>query len=538
MIYVTEYIILSLGSYFPPGADKPLSFWLSTMVVVSSSVILYNEYRLMVPGLLFGIPGILFIGVARSFYLIGSKMAGKDISRFQTYHGFVVMAIAFGVLFASALSHFRENMSNKIQWSTTILIIINIAAITLTAFSSPSLLAYLPLPWTDGPSIHSTTRLYALEAITTFSSSFLILIAAIISRPITVISWVQISAYMIMSGCVLRDADDIVPSLVVLVSSIKGSSRTSHSWRPSKTLSIWFVTTILLVSGVTLISLESSVVKATPHGQISKLDSNYTPRSQFDIVVSAYDESPKDIKRMLDTVKTTNYLRTIQPNIILYTKDEDADLTKLKASTGADKIIRLDNLGREGGTYLHHIVTEWDNLAAKTLFIQAHAHNARELIPRINDYLVAETGMLSLGFAGITCGCGACEDRWGWQDKLETIPYLYEEIYDQSCEAGTSILLSYKGQFVASAQRIRGIKKSVYEDLLKAITGKDGWIHDPAIVGATDTPDNPDFGFTVERIWGLLMQCATDSRVATRCPSLLSGKGRWGKVEDCQCFDK
>jgi len=53
-----------------------------------------------------------------------------------------------------------------------------------------------------------------------------------------------------------------------------------------------------------------------------------------------------------------------------------------------------------------------------------------------------------------------------------------------------------------------------------------------------DTPDNPFFGFTVERIWGLLMQCATDGAVAAKCPSLLSGMGRGGDVSDCQCLDR
>jgi hypothetical protein len=64
-------------------------------------------------------------------------------------------------------------------------------------------------------------------------------------------------------------------------------------------------------------------------------------------------------------------------------------------------------------------VSKWDSLAEQTLFIQAHAHNIRELLPRINDYLVAGTGMLSLGFTGVTCDCNSCTDRWGWEDKWE-----------------------------------------------------------------------------------------------------------------------
>jgi len=180
------------------------------------------------------------------------------------------------------------------------------------------------------------------------------------------------------------------------------------------------------------------------------------------------------------------------------------------------------------------------------VFIQAHAHNIRELIPRINSYLVPESGFLSLGFAGVSCACGRCDDRWGWEDKADVVPELYEKIYGVRCEHDTSVLLTYKGQFVASARRLRGVPRSVYEELLATITGNSTEVEGfgsgekdskGGVVGE-DTADNPYFGFTVERIWGLLGQCATDQRVAVRCPSLLSGMGRGGEVGDCGCLDK
>jgi hypothetical protein len=114
---------------------------------------------------------------------------------------------------------------------------------------------------------------------------------------------------------------------------------------------------------------------------------------------------------------------------------------------------------------------------------------------------------------------------------------LYQQIYNQSCDSNTSILLSYNGQFVASAKRLRGISKSIYEELLLAIPTSEGWGHNRNIIGYEQSLDNPFFGFTMERIWGLVMQCATDDRVAVRCPSLLSGKSLGGDVRDCQCLD-
>ena len=228
----------------------------------------------------------------------------------------------------------------------------------------------------------------------------------------------------------------------------------------------------------------------------------------------------------------------MQPNVIIYTKNRNADLFKLKKVTGANIVKKVDNLGREGGTYLQHIVTNWDGLAEQTMFIQGHAHNKRELIPRINDYLIPETGMLSLGFTGVTCDCETCGDRWGWEDEYRIIPRLYRQIYSETCKPDTPILLSYKGQFVASAKRIRGIDREIYQGLSTAINSHYGWSHNQTIVGnRVDKPENPYFGFTVERIWGLLMQCATNGRVAAKCPSLLSGMGRGGDPGDCQCLD-
>ncbi|KAH8588845.1 hypothetical protein B0O99DRAFT_483805, partial [Bisporella sp. PMI_857] len=256
----------------------------------------------------------------------------------------------------------------------------------------------------------------------------------------------------------------------------------------------------------------------------TNFDAYTSNSSRFEIVVAMYDEDLKSVKAMLQSIVATQFISSIQPTVTIYSKQPDVDLEHLRKAIGADVVRSLPNRGREGGTYLYHIVNNWDNLAEQTLFIQAHAHNMRELIPRLNRYLVPNTGMLSLGFAGVSCNCNTCTDRWGWEDNWKMVPALYNKIYNQSCEPETSILLSYKGQFVASGRRVRGVRRTIYKELLDAITSEKGWSHDDRMAGHKESADNPYFGFTMERIWSLLMQCATDGRIAARCPSLLSGE--------------
>jgi hypothetical protein len=54
-------------------------------------------------------------------------------------------------------------------------------------------------------------------------------------------------------------------------------------------------------------------------------------------------------------------------SILIYNKGED-NIDNFPEN----KIIKLPNLGREGGTYLHHIIANYDNLSDYTLFTQAN----------------------------------------------------------------------------------------------------------------------------------------------------------------------
>lgn len=523
--------------------------WDILVVMTASGTILYGENRLMVPGLLCGVSGVLLLGISRACFILGSAKAGSGLPSQEAHHGFVMMTLAFGLTTSGIMAYFVEQVQSvwPLSYMTIAVMAINIAAIVRTSFTGTSTISYSALSFGS----RTSTSDRSLEVITSIGSNLLLLLVAMFSSPMPYVSWIQMAAYLVsnISLLGLYQTYNIVLACLEIGFWWRKESGIDRRLPSKYIVSIWLT---LMVVGTSLILASASPVSMyfLSSNPSATYDRSYQPDSRFDIVVSMYKEDPESVRHLVDQITSTNLLQSLsfeghKPRIIIYTKNPTADLHALKNTTGADIVERLQNFGREGGTYLAHIVNKWDSLAEQTMFVQAHAHNMRELIPRINDYLVGDTGMLSLGFTGVTCSCGSCSDRWGWEDEFQIIPAIYEQVYGKSCSPSQPILLSYKGQFVASARRIRGIKRDIYAALLDTITSQEGrnsnatFMEDSikGVLTGEDSPSNPSFGFTMERIWSLLMQCATDDRVATRCPSLLSGKGVGGLVQDCQCLD-
>lgn len=266
-----------------------------------------------------------------------------------------------------------------------------------------------------------------------------------------------------------------------------------------------------------------------------RLDRGYKPVSELDVVVSMFKEPPSTIKETFDRLKRLPEISRRNPRLVVYTKDPSANIDQLLRQTGAISVVQLPNVGREGHTYLHHIVEQWEDLAAQTFFLQADIHNPREFFPRVRDYYTPQTGMLSLGFSGQTCNCRDCGDRFGWWDNT-LVGEVWSQVMNETC-TDQQMLMSYKGQFVASAARLRGNELSLYKTLRTAMEDPENFVHkEDYLQGRPDSMSAPFFGYTLERLWSVLLQCS-EGRIAARCPTLLSGTRRGGSKEDCQCFD-
>jgi hypothetical protein len=293
-------------------------------------------------------------------------------------------------------------------------------------------------------------------------------------------------------------------------------------------------TTLTLVTWVLFITLNFRPWNRVELQQpLPSLDNLFNAKVPVDIVVSMYHEPLASVTALLASLQEVPALSGAQ--IHIYTKAAEANMTEIQQQTGALQVTQLPNVGRESASYLHHILTYWDSLARHTLFIQADVHNKRESVHRIQSYFNPQyTGMLSLGFVGHTVRCGG-SDPWGWSDHSGVVSRVYEQVYHTPCER---VLLSYKGQFIVSGQRIRGIAKSIYQELYETLVDGNSWAHqEPFLQGRADSLSAPVFGYTVERLWSTLFQCS-DLDVAWMCPTLLSGEREGGSISDCQCLDR
>jgi hypothetical protein len=266
----------------------------------------------------------------------------------------------------------------------------------------------------------------------------------------------------------------------------------------------------------------------------SILDCEYTPQAPVELVISMYKEPVHEVALLVSRLKAMPNLRDLR--IHIYIKDNEVNIDRARIGIGADKITLLQNIGREGQTYLYHILNNWDALAKHTIFLQADVHNPREFYPRIRNYFdPAQTGMLSLSWPGQVCNCEECGDHFGFWDTTHLFPRIYNRVYNSTkCD---KVLLSYKGQFVVSAKRIRGVDISIYRDLHDTFVNESSWAHDKGYLqGRPDSMSAPTFGYTMERMWNLLFQCNSID-VAWKCPTLLSRSRIGGDIKDCQCFD-
>ncbi|TGZ81749.1 TPT-domain-containing protein [Ascodesmis nigricans] len=266
------------------------------------------------------------------------------------------------------------------------------------------------------------------------------------------------------------------------------------------------------------------------------LDNDYVSRRKFDIVVSMFDDKPENVRDQVKRFRTAPTVKGLNPTVTVYVKDGRQDLERIKQIVGARMVKMVPNQGRESDTYLYHILNEYDDLAEHTLFIQGQTHFLDGAVNRLTDYFTPDTGILSLGFTHSVCRCHECRDPWE-NDIWFRIPEIYSAVYGELCPS-EGILMTYTGQFVVSARRIRGGPKHVYEHLLSLLDSPmEHWIHqDPKGQKFSDATDNPFFGHTLERAWMIMFQCA-DPRIATSCGGLTQRKNPEDSIDKCQCLD-
>lgn len=82
---------------------------------------------------------------------------------------------------------------------------------------------------------------------------------------------------------------------------------------------------------------------------------NFDNENNLEIVVARYNEDISNLSKLFRYTKVT-----------IYNKGPD----NLGDLPNNFQVINLPNIGREGHTYLHHVIMNYDNLAKRTIFLQ------------------------------------------------------------------------------------------------------------------------------------------------------------------------
>jgi len=528
-------------------------------LALSSCAILYGEYRLTVNGIIFSISAAICAGISKALHRIHSEKFSRPIStlRDNTFYACALIVTTTWILFEertwSVILDLRIDLALMLALNTVS------SAVVIVLGRSWMLPLYPyrregPLDSKNIPVLGDIATYLSLAGLIGYSS--VVMLRRSYTSPLQLIGyfaailcldngrlfglprWYQSRSrgnYSLIGNSRGAEIDDnFEPNC-----NVNERSSSCQAWDIvhrllNNTFSMYPIVRVFLILGLWTAFLIKNFANpsTTAPGMPTSLDLAYTPHADTEIVISMYREPLDFVNYLIASLKAIPSLSSAI--IHIYTKDEDANLDAIQRQTGADNVTHLANVGREGETYLHHIVYNWNSLAGHTLFVQGDVHNPREFFPRVRDYYDPEkTGMLSFGFSGNVCNCQSCGDRWGWSDSM--VYKIYEEIYPTGlC---SKVLLSYKGQFIVSARRIRGVSKTVYEQLLNALMMETSWAHqEEYLKGRKDSLNAPFFGFTLERLWNVLLQCS-DLDVAWRCPTLLSGTRSGGDKGDCQCFD-
>ena len=249
---------------------------------------------------------------------------------------------------------------------------------------------------------------------------------------------------------------------------------------------------------------------------------------QFQLVLSHYNEDVFKVKEWVAALREMPFVKELGSTVTVYTKNQHADLDQIKEILDAAEVIRLPNVGREQGTFMHHINKTYDHMYAYTMFTQAGItglNNTGNISRPFEDWLdnslrykfTTETKFFNLhrGDGPILCVCGRCPTAY-----YPLLPQLQALFDNKICDNTEEQSISWLGQFIVAKEKVTGRPRWIYEyigDLLNAPEGH--WIHqeqEPAGLKAAlgdSLPDNPLFGHTVERIWPMLFNCSNELKV-------------------------
>ena len=608
MTYACDSIFFRLAyacRLLPRGQNS--SFWRFPkviLVLLGAVLVIYQDYRLNNRSLLYALYTFGLFSLAKVFSKVGPKIDSKGPEDWEFRLQVYLLAGIIPLIMSGFATAKFENLVRAgyiaQSWSITYLLLNIGPAVALQAIFSSSLSSAYPFISEEhiGGALEEPSE-SAREAVTsTLQSGFLILVMGVLSRSYTFVDWYQVLTFTIIYViCVGPKHIGYYPPRVlnIILRIFRRRPLPIHA-EPWHFPFFLFTTTLvfsILVSTNVLHWVDTIAYNRslkTFHFPESgpNLDQFYRPPKMrsFDVVIAHSANDPiAAITALMSMVQYNVILNTLSPQIILYSKNTlfnssstTPSLETLRGSfTGEVTIQYLPNTGSTTASLLHHILQTWDVLPVQTLFLSTtsllhdpaslgvlSSHISQHFTPfafPLPDAL-PKTGFLALGPQEV-CPCHTCIDSYGWEDSFHLFPSLFNSAHNASPEEKCeNVLLTYGNTFIASAARLRGVPRDVYQLLYDALTNSDiknSWAHAKEkmpvkLEGETegwdgeggrwgkggvfekeDSLEEPWLGLTVERLWGVLLQCS-EGRIAWGCAGF--GKGRLGGVKgDCGCMD-
>ncbi|KAL9130045.1 MAG: hypothetical protein Q9175_007125 [Cornicularia normoerica] len=256
---------------------------------------------------------------------------------------------------------------------------------------------------------------------------------------------------------------------------------------------------------------------------------------RFQLVISHYNENLSKVKEWVTALREMPFVKELGSTVTIYTKNEHANLDQIKELLDAAEVIRLPNVGREQGTYMHHINKTYDHIYPYTMFSQAAitglndtgntSHPFTDWLDKSLRYqFTNETKFFNLQHGGnpLFCVCGHCPN--GYFPLLPQLQILFD---NKICDSTEAKSISWLGQFIVAKEKVVARPRWIYEYIGSLLDAPEGhWIHqeqEPAALRqglGESVPDNPLFGHTVERIWPTLFNCSNE-------PEMQGCMGSW-----------
>jgi len=142
-------------------------------------------------------------------------------------------------------------------------------------------------------------------------------------------------------------------------------------------------------------------------------------------------------------------------NVIIYNKGDEL--------VGYDKVIKLDNVGRECHTYYKHICDNYDNLNEYTVFLQGDpSDHCRNFTRIINRHIRNKNLNIDFEFINgtINSKLEGCRHHKGLQ-----MVDLYEKIFGERVEKG-DLKFGAGAQFIVSKKNILKNAKEFYLNIV------------------------------------------------------------------------